>query len=119
GPAPHARAPAGEPLRRCEDDRQSLAIDAAVVGDLLDDRRRRRPRAFQHQRRAVRLVGVAELLEQRLAPRQRARRPRAEREERVLAFAVREPPARILARPAPGPPIGPARAPPPSPARPP
>src|SRR5580704_3306302 len=41
--------------------------------------------------------GVAELLEQRLAARQCARRPGAEREEGVLAFAVRELPARILA----------------------
>ena len=76
----HARddlGAAGETLRRREDDRQPFAVDAAVVGDLVDDRRRRRAGAFQDQRRAVGLVGVAELLEQRLAARQRARRARS------------------------------------------
>ena len=80
---------AGKALGRGVDERQLLRVEARS--------RRAMPRdqcgwrwtaAFQHQRRGRGTVPVAELLEQRFAARERARRPGAEREEGILAFAV-------------------------------
>jgi len=54
--------------------------------------------AFQYQRRGRGAIRVAEFLKQRLPARQCACRTRAEREKLLRAFAVRQPPAGILAR---------------------
>ena len=88
---------AGQALRRRVDESQRVGRKAAIVRDLADDGWRRRTGALQHQRRLRGPIRVAELLEQRLAARERATRAGTEREELFRPGAVREPPARILA----------------------
>src|SRR6266480_4010694 len=60
-------------------------------------RKVRRAGALQDERGRFRLVAIIEFGKQRLLARQCPGRPGAEREERVLAGAVRQFPARVLA----------------------
>ena len=92
----HLRA-AGQALRRRVDHGQRGGRDPAVAR-----RPSRRPPAaaasrFRAPASRVGVVAIAEILEQRLLVRERARRAGAEREEARLARAVRQAPARVLA----------------------
>src|SRR5215468_7484649 len=80
---------AGKALGRGKNDRQLLRRKPAIMRNLFDDRRRRRYGALQHQRAAAGMVAVGELLEQRFALGECARRPGAQREKRAFTRTVR------------------------------
>ena len=82
---------------RSQDQGQALRRDAAGRGCLLDQSRRRALVHFQHQAGALRLIGIAQFLEQRLLAGKRASRAGAQRIEGLLALAMAEAPARELA----------------------
>ena len=86
---------AGKASGRSEHERQPLRVHSAIPRYLLRKRRGWMAIGLQHEAGAVASVPVSKLLEQRLAGRERARRPRAERAE-LLRSIEAQAPARVL-----------------------
>ena len=104
--ARHHLHAAGKALGRGVDERQLLRFDPAIARDARDQFGWRWAAAFHHQCCGYGTIPVAELVEQRFAARERARRSRPKREEGIRTFALGQAPAGILAGEASGDGIG-------------